>query len=191
MAARETGPEEQRLTFRIGVNLGDIVIDGDDILGDGVNVAARLETLAPPGGLCISRAVHDQVRGKLDAVLTPLGPQPVKNLPEPVEVWRVEVEGVAPTPTVKPGARPVDCRPALRQHVARCRPGLPRRRHRRGRDQRAEPVSRSHRDRPQLQLQLSRPSPRYTEDRAGAGRALRRRGLCPRAREIACGSRRS
>ncbi len=97
MAARETGPEEQRLTFRIGVNLGDIVIDGDDILGDGVNVAARLETLAPAGGLCISRAVHDQVRGKLDAVLTPLGPQPVKNLPEPVEVWRVEVEGVEPT----------------------------------------------------------------------------------------------
>ena len=106
MAARETGPEEQRLAFRIGVNLGDIVIDGDDILGDGVNVAARLETLAPPGGLCISRAVHDQVRGKLDAVLTPLGPQPVKNLPEPVEVWRVEVEGVASAPTVKAGTRP-------------------------------------------------------------------------------------
>ena len=106
MAARETGLEAERLTFRIGVNLGDIVIDGDDILGDGVNVAARLETLAPPGGLCISRAVHEQVRGKLDAVLTPLGPQPVKNLPEPVEVWRVEIEGVAPTPTVKPGAQP-------------------------------------------------------------------------------------
>ncbi len=106
MAARETGPEEQRLTFRIGVNLGDIVIDGDDILGDGVNVAARLETLAPPGGLCISRAVHEQVRGKLDTPLTPLGPQPVKNLPEPVEVWRVEVEGVKAAPTVKAGTRP-------------------------------------------------------------------------------------
>ena len=106
MAARETGPEDQRLTFRIGVNLGDIVIDGDDILGDGVNVAARLETLAPAGGLCISRAVHDQVRGKLDAVLTPLGPQPVKNMPEPVEVWRVEIEGVEPTSTVRPGAQP-------------------------------------------------------------------------------------
>ena len=106
MAARETGPAEQRLRFRVGVNLGDIVIDGDDILGDGVNVAARLETLALPGGLCISRAVHDQVRGKLNAVLTPLGPQAVKNLPEPVEVWRVEIEGVAPTPTVKPGAQP-------------------------------------------------------------------------------------
>jgi len=106
MAARERGPEEQRLRFRVGINLGDIVIDGDDILGDGVNVAARLETLAPAGGLCISRAVHDQVRGKLDAVLTPLGPQAVKNLPEPVEVWRVEVEGVKAAPTVKPGTRP-------------------------------------------------------------------------------------
>ncbi len=106
MAARETGPEEQRLAFRIGVNLGDIVIDGDDILGDGVNVAARLETLAPAGGLCISRAVHEQVRGKLDAVLTPLGLQAVKNLPEPVEVWRVEIEGAATTTTIKSGARP-------------------------------------------------------------------------------------
>jgi adenylate cyclase len=106
MAARETGPEERRLTFRIGVNLGDIVIDGDDILGDGVNIAARLETLAPPGGLCISRTVHDQVRGKLDAVLTPLGPQPVKNLPEPVEVWRVEVEGARTAPVVNTGQRP-------------------------------------------------------------------------------------
>ncbi len=106
MAARETGPEDGRLRFRVGINLGDIVIDGDDILGDGVNVAARLETLAPAGGLCISRAVHDQVRGKLDAVLTPLGPQAVKNLPEPVEVWRVEIEGALPERSVKAGARP-------------------------------------------------------------------------------------
>jgi adenylate cyclase len=106
MAARETGPGDQQLKFRVGVNLGDIVIDGDDILGDGVNVAARLETLAPPGGLCISRAVHDQVRGKLDAVLTPLGPQPMKNLPEPVEVWRVEVEGAEARPAVSAGTRP-------------------------------------------------------------------------------------
>jgi len=106
MAVREAGPEDGRLRFRIGVNLGDIVIDGDDILGDGVNVAARLETLAPPGGICISRAVHDQVRGKLDAVLTPLGPQPMKNLPEPVEVWRVEVEGAEVRPAVSVGTHP-------------------------------------------------------------------------------------
>ena len=106
MAVRETGADEGRLRFRIGVNLGDIVIDGDDILGDGVNVAARLETLAPAGGICISRAVQEQVRGKLDAVLTPLGPQPMKNLPEPVEVWRVEVEGADARPAVSAGSRP-------------------------------------------------------------------------------------
>ena len=106
MAARETGSDESRLRFRVGVNLGDIVIDGDDILGDGVNIAARLETLAPAGGLCISRAVHDQVRGKLDAVLTELGPQPMKNLPEPVEVWRVEVEGAEAPQAVSAGMRP-------------------------------------------------------------------------------------
>ena len=95
MTERETGPEDQRLTFRVGVNLGDVVEDGDDILGDGVNVAARLEALAPPGGICISRAVHDQLRGKVDAPLTRLGPQMVKNIPEPIEVWRVET-GDAP-----------------------------------------------------------------------------------------------
>ena len=108
MVEREAGaPEDQRLRFRIGINLGDIVIDGDDILGDGVNVAARLESLAPPGGICISRAVYEQVRGKLDAALTPLGPQQVKNLPEPVEVWRVEVDGAAAeVRAVAKGVRP-------------------------------------------------------------------------------------
>lgn len=95
MAVRETGPENQRLRLRVGINLGDIVEDGDDILGDGVNVAARLESLAPPGGICISRAVFDQLRGKIDRQTTALGPQMVKNIPEPVEAWRVEIAGAA------------------------------------------------------------------------------------------------
>lgn len=95
ITARETGPENQRLRFRVGVNLGDIVEDGDDILGDGVNVAARLESLAPPGGICISRSVFDQLRGKIDRPTTALGPQMVKNIPEPVEVWRIEIAGAA------------------------------------------------------------------------------------------------
>lgn len=63
-----------RMRFRVGINLGDVVVDGDDILGDGVNIAARLESLAAPGGICISRAVHDQVRGKTDARLVEMGP---------------------------------------------------------------------------------------------------------------------
>lgn len=87
-------PQARQLQFRIGINLGDVIIDGDDILGDGVNVAARLESLALPGGICISRAVHEQLRGKIEAPLTALGPQDVKNIPEPIEVWRVEIDGV-------------------------------------------------------------------------------------------------
>ena len=108
MRTREASEtEDRRLRFRIGINLGDVVIDGDDVLGDAVNVAARLESLAPHGGVCIGRAVFEQVGGRIDAVMTPLGPQAVKNLPEPVEVWRVEVEGAdAPLPQARRAERP-------------------------------------------------------------------------------------
>lgn len=99
LAAHEANqPEDRRMRFRVGINLGDVIIDGDDVLGDGVNIAARLESLAPPGGLCISRSVHDQVRGKVEAEFTSLGPQMVKNIPDPVEVWRAELETTAPVP---------------------------------------------------------------------------------------------
>lgn len=99
LAAHEADqPEDRRMRFRVGVNLGDVIIDGDDVLGDGVNIAARLESLAPPGGLCISRSVHDQVRGKVEAEFTSLGPQMVKNIPDPVEVWRAELATTAPVP---------------------------------------------------------------------------------------------
>lgn len=77
------------LTFRLGVNIGDIVIDGDDILGDGVNVASRLEALAEPGGICISLSVRDQVRDKLDCALEDLGEVRVKNVARPVRVFRI------------------------------------------------------------------------------------------------------
>ncbi len=108
MRAREAAePEDRRLRFRIGVNLGDVVIDGDDVLGDAVNVAARLETLAPVGGLCIGRAVFEQARGRVAAEMTALGPQQVKNLPRPVEAWRVEVPGAdAPRPEARRAERP-------------------------------------------------------------------------------------
>ncbi len=106
MAVAETGPEATRLCFRIGIHLGDVVVDGDDFLGDGVNIAARLETLAPAGGICVSRAVEEQARGKLDAALTALGPHQVKNLPTPVEVWRVEIPGVEAASRASAGARP-------------------------------------------------------------------------------------
>ncbi len=81
-------PDEQRIRFRIGLNLGDIVIDGEDIHGDGVNVAARLEALSEPGGVCVSDAVYDQVRDRLDAQFEDMGEQRVKNIDRPIRVWR-------------------------------------------------------------------------------------------------------
>lgn len=82
-------PEDRRIRYRVGINLGDIIIDGDDILGDGVNVAARLENLAEPTGISISGAVYHQVHKKLDLVYENLGEQSVKNIREPVSVYRV------------------------------------------------------------------------------------------------------
>ena len=76
--------EDKRIPFRIGVNLGDVIIDGDDIYGDGVNIAARLEALAEPGGICISRIVHDQIRDKLPYPFDNMGQQSVKNIARPV-----------------------------------------------------------------------------------------------------------
>ena len=81
-------PDDRRIQFRVGVNLGDVVIDGDDIHGDGVNVAARLEGLADPGSVCISEAVHDQVRDRIDVPFEDLGEQKVKNIDRPVRVWQ-------------------------------------------------------------------------------------------------------
>src|SRR6266581_927787 len=92
MAERNAGvPPEQRIDFRIGINVGDIIIDGDDIFGDGVNVAARLQTLAEPGGICVSRVVRDQVLDKLSFTFEDLGAQQVKNIARPVEVYRVDL----------------------------------------------------------------------------------------------------
>src|SRR5947209_1496842 len=82
-------PEDKRITFRIGVNLGDVIVEEHDIFGDGVNVAARLEGLAEPGGICISRVVRDQVRDRLDYTFEDLGEQQVKNIARPVWVYRV------------------------------------------------------------------------------------------------------
>ena len=81
------------IRFRIGVNLGDVIADGDDIFGEGVNIAARLEGLAEPGGICLSGMIYDQVRGKLGLTFDDLGTQELKNIPEPVRVYRVALAG--------------------------------------------------------------------------------------------------
>src|SRR5882724_10213696 len=96
MAVRNTAvPAEGRIEFRIGINLGDIIKDRGDIHGDGVNVAARLEALAEPGGICVSRVVRDQVRDKLDFAFDDRGEQQVKNIARPVRVFDVRIAGEA------------------------------------------------------------------------------------------------
>ena len=81
--------EDKRLTFRIGVNLGDVIVEDQDIHGDGVNIAARLEGLAEPGGICISGTVFDHAKGKVELAFADLGEQQVKNIPEPIRVYKV------------------------------------------------------------------------------------------------------
>jgi TolB-like protein/class 3 adenylate cyclase/Flp pilus assembly protein TadD len=109
MIDREAGtPEDRRIRFRVGINLGDVIVEDDDIFGDGVNVAARLEALAEPGGICISRMVRDQIRDKLAYPFEDLGEQSVKNIARPVRVYALREAAVAdpPAPSVAAG-RPV------------------------------------------------------------------------------------
>ncbi|HJU18799.1 MAG TPA: adenylate/guanylate cyclase domain-containing protein [Stellaceae bacterium] len=82
---------ERRIAFRIGINLGDVIVEPHDIFGDGVNVAARLEALAEPGGVCVSQVVRDQVRDKLDVAFDDMGEQKVKNIARPVHVYRIPI----------------------------------------------------------------------------------------------------
>jgi adenylate cyclase len=97
-------PQARRMEFRIGINLGDVIVDGEQIYGDGVNVAARLQSLAEPGGICISGTVHEQVRDKLALLYEDAGEQAVKNIARPVRVWRVLLDGTAPA---RRGTQPV------------------------------------------------------------------------------------
>ena len=108
-------PEDHRIVLRIGINQGDIIVDGDDIYGDGVNVAARLEEIAEPGGICISRKVRDEIRDKLLYGLEDLGEQELKNIARPVRVFRVSTEEAGDAvgaQTTAPAARPRAASPA-------------------------------------------------------------------------------
>jgi class 3 adenylate cyclase len=93
MQARNANiPEDQQILYRVGINIGDIIVEGDDIYGDGVNVAARLEGLAEPGGICIRRNVRNQIRDKLDLTFEDLGEVEVKNIARPVRAFRVVLD---------------------------------------------------------------------------------------------------
>ncbi len=108
MTERNAGlPAERHMRLRIGVNLGDVIVDGTDIHGDGVNVAARLEKLAEPGGICVSGVVHDQVAGKVPFSFFAMGEQSFKNIARPVRVLRLELAPTARPPTTE-AARPPD-----------------------------------------------------------------------------------
>ena len=99
MVRRNVGiPADKQIVFRIGINVGDIIIDGDDIFGDGVNIAARLETLCEPGGVCISRAANDQIRDKLSMAFADLGEQAVKNIARAVGVFGLTARDIEAIP---------------------------------------------------------------------------------------------
>jgi class 3 adenylate cyclase/pimeloyl-ACP methyl ester carboxylesterase len=99
MVGRNAGvAAERQIVFRIGINVGDIIIDGDDIFGDGVNIAARLETLCEPGGVCISRAANDQIRDKLSMAFADLGEQAVKNISRAVGVFGLTAKDIEAIP---------------------------------------------------------------------------------------------
>jgi adenylate cyclase len=133
MAERNAAlPAEGRIEFRIGINLGDIIIDEHDIFGDGVNIAARLEALAEPGGICVSRVVRDQVRDKLDFAFDDRGEQEVKNIARPVRVFDVRIAGETATPASDPPARASLALPDSRrpEHAGAGRPAASLCRHR-------------------------------------------------------------
>jgi class 3 adenylate cyclase len=89
MAVEADKPPEGQIQFRVGINVGDVVADGDDILGDSVNIAARLESIAEPGGICLSAAAYEQVRGKIELAVTDMGEQDLKNIARPLRTYRV------------------------------------------------------------------------------------------------------
>src|SRR5213079_65703 len=108
MAERSAGvPEHRRMRLRVGINLGDVIHDDARIYGDGINIAARLETLAEPGGVLVSSTVYDHVRGKLPFTFVDAGERQLKNIEQPVRTYRVLIPGVAFTPGAAPFIRTI------------------------------------------------------------------------------------
>src|SRR5262252_4214896 len=116
MPERDTGVADSRIELRIGINLGDVIVEGDDLYGDGVNIAARIEALADAGGVFVSNTVHDHVRDRLPFVFEDLGEQQVEHIARPVRVYRVRALGAAaaksPSATASP-ALPLPDKPSI------------------------------------------------------------------------------
>src|ERR1700756_903555 len=98
--------EDERIAFRVGINIGDVIVEPHDIFGDGVNIAARLEGIAEPGGICISSSAYDQVRGKVPVEFTDLGEQTLKNIARPIRAYAVGLSGTVSRPLVRPSSAP-------------------------------------------------------------------------------------
>ncbi|WP_119458858.1 adenylate/guanylate cyclase domain-containing protein [Rhodospirillaceae bacterium SYSU D60014] len=111
MDANKDLPAHRRIDLRIGINLGDVIADAGDLFGDGVNIAARLETLAEPGGICVSAKVHEEVARKLDLSFEELGEHELRNIPTPVRVFRIRLGGEAPRP--KPATLSLPAKPSI------------------------------------------------------------------------------
>ena len=160
-------PEEKRIVYRIGVNLGDVLVEGDDILGDGVNIAARLEGICEPGGFCLSGTAYDHVRGKIDANFVDLGEKDLKNIARPMRVYAIQPgsEGAAPAASalrteLRGPAAPLDGRLAIRQYRRRSGAGAFRRRGHGEPHDRSFAHSGCRRDRPQYGVRLQGQAPR-------------------------------
>src|ERR1700719_2687827 len=111
---RDAGsPSEHRMEWRIGIHLGDVLVEGDDILGDGVNIAARLEGIAEPGGICISEDAFRQVRGQIDAEFADIGEQSLKNIARPLRVYRIGPASRPEEPATSPAALPLPDKPSI------------------------------------------------------------------------------
>ena len=194
MPERNTGvAADSRIELRIGINLGDVIVEGDDLYGDGVNIAARIEALADAGGVFVSNTVHDHVRDRLPFVFEDLGEQQVKNIARPVRVYRVRDAGAAQEPAAPAtgAAAPrqaVDRGAAVRQYERRPGAGIFRRRHGRGDHHRALPHPLALRHRPQFELHLQGPSRRREAGRARTGRPLCARRLGAQGRQRGCAS---
>ena len=119
MAEQNTDvPQDKRIEFRIGIHVGDIIIADDDIFGDGVNIAVRLEGIAEPGGICISDDAHRQVRGKVEITFEDMGSQSLKNIAEPMRVWRVRSVSCSPAqqnrrPVIQRSRSPLPDKPSI------------------------------------------------------------------------------
>src|SRR6201988_2247766 len=114
MPERNTGlAADNRIELRIGINLGDVIVEGDDLYGDGVNIAARLEGIADPGGICISEDAFRQVRGKVEAEFADIGEQSLKNIARPLGVYRIGPSPATVQPTAPPTAWPLPDKPSI------------------------------------------------------------------------------